>query len=510
MAASTGAEYLARLRREPREVYISGERIEDVTAHPATRRGAASLAGLYDMQHDPALKAEMTYTSPTSGEPVGLSFLPPRTRDDLARRHRMMRHWAERHHGYMGRTPDYLNSSLMAMAQAAEFFAGNDPRFGENIRRYYEHVRENDLCLTHTLINPQANRGASVDQQPDPYLPAGVLKETDAGLIIRGCRLLATLAPISDELVVFPSTVLRAGGEGAEKYAFAFALPCATPGLKFVCRESFDLGRETFDHPLGSRFEEMDAVVLFDDVLVPWERVFLYRDVERCNAAYGATNAVVHMAHQVLVKNVAKAEFLLGLVCLMIDTIAIEQFQHVQEKAAEIITYLETMRACLRAAEADAAVDQWGVMTPARPPIDVARNLFPKMYPRMVEIVQQLGASGLMAAPTAADFRHPAISADMHKFFQAARADSLDRVKLFRLAWDVACSSFGSRQVLYERFFFGDPVRMAGALYSTYNKAPAMQQVRAFLDRDFDRASFYPPTGTAEVAKGGVPPGDGV
>src|SRR5262249_39807385 len=157
-------------------------------------------------------------------------------------------------------------------------------------------------------------------------------------------------------------------------------------------------------------------------------------------------------------------------VCLMIDAIAIEQFQHVQEKAAEIISYLETMRACLRASEADAAIDQWGVMCPARPPVDVARNMFPKMYPRMVEIVQQLGASGLMAAPTAADFQNPATAEAAHKYFQAARLDSLDRVKLFRLAWDVACSSFGARQVLYERFFFGDPVRMAGALFQVYDK----------------------------------------
>ncbi len=500
MGARTGQEYLERLRSQRPEVYIQGERIEDVTTHPATRQGARSMAHLYDMQHDPALKAEMTYPSPTSGEPVGMSFLTPRTKEDLAKRHRMMRHWAEWHHGYMGRTPDYLNSSLMAMAAAADFFAGNDPRFGENIRRYYEYVRENDLCLTHTLINPQANRGAGVAQQPDPYLPAGVLAETDSGIVIRGCRLLATLAPLSDELMVFPSTVLRSGGEGADKYAFAFAIPCATPGLKFICRESFDLGRSHFDHPLGSRFEEMDAVVVFDDVHVPWERVFLYRDVERCNAAYGATNAVVHMAHQVLIKNVAKAEFLLGLVCLMIDTIAIEQFQHVQEKAAEIITYLETMRACLRAAEADATLDQWGVMTPARPPVDVARNMFPKMYPRMVEIVQQLGASGLMAAPTEADFQNPAISAEVHKFFQAARANSLERVKLFRLAWDVACSSFGARQVLYERFFFGDPVRMAGALYSTYPKEAAMARVREFLDRDFDPARFQPPADAARPA----------
>ncbi len=151
----------------------------------------------------------------------------------------------------------------------------------------------------------------------------------------------------------------------------------------------------------------MDAIVIFDDVTVPWERMFLFGDMERCNGCYGATDAVVHMMHQVAIKNIAKAEFLLGIILMMIETVAIEQFQHVQEKAAEVITYLETMKACLRAAEADAHLDSWGVMTPARMPLDIARNMFPKMYPRIVEIIQLLGASGLMATATEADFAGP-------------------------------------------------------------------------------------------------------
>jgi 4-hydroxyphenylacetate 3-monooxygenase len=483
MGARTGRQFLDGLRTAKAEIWLGGERIEDVTAHPATRNAAHSLARLYDMQHDPELQETMTYPSPTGGEPVGLSFLTPRTREDLARRRTMMKQWADYSGGMLGRTPDYLNSSFMAMAAAADYFSGDDPRHGENVRRYYEHIRERDLCLTHTLINPQANRSKGVGEQPDPFLPAGIVEENAAGLVIRGARMLATLAPFADEIAVFPSTVLKTGGPNVERYSFAFAIPCNTPGLRFLCRESFDLGRSGFDHPLGSRFEELDAVVVFDDVTVPWERVFLKGDVERCNGAYGATNAVVHMMHQVVVKNVAKSEFVLGLACLMVDTIQVDQFQHVQEKLAEIIANLELMKACLRAAEADAALDGWGVMTPARLPLDIARNVYPKMYPRMVEIVQLLGASGLMAIPAEADLRGP-VGGDVRKYLQAAKGDAEERIKLFRLAWDVACSSFGGRQELYERFFFGDPVRMAGALYSLYDKAPLMERVRQFLGRD--------------------------
>jgi len=310
-------------------------------------------------------------------------------------------------------------------------------------------------------------------------LPARVVKETDGGIVIRGARMLATLGPIADELEVFPSTVVRTGPEDAP-YTFGFVVPCGTPGLKFICRETFDLNRSHHDHPLASRFEEMDAVVVFEDVLVPWERVFLYGDPELANGAFGASNAVIHMAHQVMAKNIAKTEFMLGLVSLIVDTIAIEPFQHVHEKVAEVIIGLETMRALKRVAEADAQIDRWGMMTPARGPLDAARNLYPKLYPRFVEIVQQLSASGLMAIPTEADIQGP-IGPDIERFFTAARADARDRIALFRLAWDTAVSSFGSRQALYERFFFGDPVRMAGALFNTYDRKPYMERVREFI-----------------------------
>jgi 4-hydroxyphenylacetate 3-monooxygenase len=474
-----GTTVLDGLRENPREVYIEGELVRDVTQHRAFRNVLESLAHLYDMQHDPETRDDLTYISPDTGERVGTSFMQPRTRDDLLKRSRAMSIWARFSNGMMGRTPDYLSSSLMAFAAAKDYFSTSDERFGANVEAYYRHARENDLCLTHTLINPQANRSVGPGGQADPFLPARVVEEKDGGIVVRGARMLATLGPIADELEVFPSTVVKSGPEDAP-YAFGFVVPCSAPGLKFICRETYDLNRSKHDHPLGSRFEEMDSVIIFDDVFVPWERVFLYGDPELANGAFGATNAVMHMAHQVMAKNIAKTEFMLGLVSLIVDTIAIEPFQHVHEKVAEVIIGLESMRALLKAAEADAQLDRWGIMTPARGPLDAARNLYPKLYPRFVEIVQQLSASGLMATPTEADLHGP-IGPAIERYFTAARADARDRIALFRLAWDVAVSSFGSRQVLYERFFFGDPVRMAGALFNTYDKQPYMNRVREFI-----------------------------
>jgi 4-hydroxyphenylacetate 3-monooxygenase len=476
MAARTGRQVLERLKEHGPELWHRGERVTDVTTHPAFKNAVASLAELYDLQWDQ--QDVMLFQSPSTGDKVGRSYMIPRNLEDLESVTRMMSVWASHHHGMMGRAPDYLNRAISAYAGGAEFLARQGRQFADNIRNYHARLRENDLCLTHTLITPQANRAVGVAQQADPYLAARVKEETDSGIVLRGARMLATL-PMADEIMVFPSALLKNEVEDAP-YAFGLALSCDTPGLKFLCRETVDYGRSTYDHPLGSRYEEMDAAVIFDDVFVPWERIFLYRDVEICNEAYSKTGAIVNMSHQVAVKNVAKTEFLLGLAALMAYTIGIEIFQHVQEKIAEIWINLETMKALLRTAEVEAKIDEFGVMRPAWDPLDAARNLYPRLYPRMIEIIQQLGASGLVAAPTEADLRGP-LAEEIKRFYQAARADAHERIPIFRLAWDTALSAFASRQVLYERFFFGDPVRMAGALLKAHDMTPYMDQIRGFL-----------------------------
>ncbi|MDQ6898703.1 MAG: 4-hydroxyphenylacetate 3-monooxygenase, oxygenase component [Candidatus Dormibacteraeota bacterium] len=506
MSARTGAQYLEALNSSRRDVRVHGETVTaDVGRHPAFKGVAHAYAALYDLQHDERVKEVLTYPSPATGQPVGTSFRQPRTKADLAQRAEMMKLWSDRSLGLLGRTGDYLNSSVMAMAAAQDWFAQVDPGFGKNIRSYYEHVRDNDLLMTHTLINPQANRSQSAAAQRDPYQAAQILKETDSGIVIRGARMLATIGPIADEIVVFPSTVLQARPED-EPYSFAFAVSCDTPGLRFLCRESLDYGRSHFDHPLGSRFDEMDAVAIFDDVQVPYERCFMIRHPEVLTRGkmYSETGALAHMTHQVVLKDLAKTEFMLGLISLICDAIQIESFQHVQEKIAEVINTRELLRAVLRAAEADAELNQWGLMTPAWAPLNTARNWFPRTYPRLREIVWQLAASGLFGLPTEADTKGET-GVDVDRFLQAASLNGIDRVKLFRLAWDASASSFASRQEIYEFFFFGDPVRMAQALVGSYDRSEVKERVNAFLNTDGPLA----PLATSELLAGATAEGQG-
>ena len=478
MGARSGSNYLSSLKKLNAEIWLGGERVGEVTSHPAFRNCSRSIASLYDMQME--RPEQMTYRTDDGGR-SGMSFIQPKSIDEVRKRSRMMAAWANFSGGMLGRTPDYLNASIAAMAAARDFFAASDPRFGDNIANYYLEARKHDWCATHTLVNPRASRAQGWAGHADEELALGLVEKTGEGIIVKGARMLATLAPLSEELLVFPSTVLKAE-PAAEPFALAFAIPCNAKGLKFICRDSFDPGRSHFDAPLASRFEEMDCVVIFNDVMVPWERVFLCGDVARCNALYGETNAVVHMMHQVVVKNVAKAEFLLGLAARIAEVTDALSLPHVRERIAEMITTTETMRACLRAAEADAAADKWGITVPARPPLDTARNLFPKLYPRMVEIIQLNSSSHLMATPSERDFAS-AIKSDVEKYYPAAGADARERVALYRLAWDVAGSAFAGRQVLYERFFFGDPVRMASALVDATDLKPLTQRIKDFLNR---------------------------
>ena len=483
MPARTGQEYINGLKEHPREEWIDGERVEDVTTHPALRNGVKSVAALYDMQHDPELREEMTYASPTTGDPVGLSFMIPQTVEDLERRRNMMTRWAWASCGMMGRSPDFLNVIFAAWAGASDFFAQDRPEFKQNVSNYYEYIRENDLTLTHALLNLQRRRGASATDTVSEEVALTVVKETGAGVVLRGSRLLATLGPISDELAIYHAGNHRMDEE-AQRQSFALSIPCDTPGLRFLCRESFDVGRSHFNHPLGSRFEEMDATIFFDDVLVPWDRVFLLGNVDMCNRIGSATQSQGHSGHQVLTRCLVKAEFILGLADLMVETLGSGTVPHVQEQVAELITQRDILKACLRASEADAAPNQWGVMSPATAPLQAGRAQFGRtMYPRMVEIIQLLGTSSLMALPAEADFDAP-FAPQLNQYLATDTSNARDRTKLFHLAWDASCSSFSGRQVLYERMFGGNPLRNAMTLFNTYDKEPFRKQVRNFLDSE--------------------------
>ncbi|GGD09552.1 4-hydroxyphenylacetate 3-monooxygenase, oxygenase component [Pontibacillus salipaludis] len=480
MPAKTGDQYIERIRKAKNNVYIGGERVEDPTTHPSFKNVVKSMAHLYDLQYENPEK--MLYTSPTSGDKVGMTFMRPESIEDLIKRREAITEWAKATGGMMGRSPDYLNAEVMAMGTASDLFAEADPMFAENARNYYEYCRENDISLTHTLIHPQVNRAKAQHEQKDANNALHLVEKRKDGIIVDGIRLLATQGGITDEILVFPSTVKKSG-ELDDPYSLAFAVPNNTEGLKFISRESFDYGKNEWDHPLSSRFEEGDAIVSFENVFVPWERVFVCENSSICNRTFAETGAVVHMSHQVVSKNVVKTEFLLGIILQVMDAIGIDQFQHVKDKGTEVMLTLETMKSHLYKAEHNAKLDKWGTMTPDFEALNAARNWYPRIYPRITEIIRILGASGLMGIPSEADFQHEEIGPIINRAMQGKNLDGFERVQLFRLAWDATLSAFGSRQAHYEYYFFGDPIKMGMTYFDQYDKDPYKDFVQDFLNK---------------------------
>jgi 4-hydroxyphenylacetate 3-monooxygenase len=503
MAIRTGKQFLESLR-DDRQIWIDGELVKDVTTDRRFAGAAQSMAELYDMQHDPALRDKLTYPSPTSGERVGLSFIQPKTIDDLVRRRTMVKTWMDATCGMFGRSPDFMNINVTGYASANQEFGSKDKKFADNVWNYYVFARENDLSMTHTLINPQVDRSKPVEKQ-DKDLAAKIVKETDAGIIIHGARMVTTLCAYSHDCVVMPSTYLNNSKE-AEPYAFGFSVPTNTKGIRFICRPSVthQNAASAMDYPLSSRLDEGDAMMIFDNVLVPWERVFIHRDVEMCNGLYNRTGLMPQIMHQFSTKNLSKAEFMMGLAFAIAKSTKVDEHLHVQGMLAEMIQFTEFVRSCLRASEVDAAPNAQGIMTPAAMPLWTVRMMFPKMFIRMCEIVQTLGAGGLVAVPSYAELNGP-MKADVEKYFQSVNADSASRIKLFRLAFDAAVSSFSGRQQLYERYYSGDPVRLAGTLYQMYGKDTYMERVAQMLDdlerrqtRGTEGVSFRPKRQAAE------------
>ena len=479
MGIITGKEFINRLNLLNNEIWLDGERIEGkISEHPLLKGVIEAKASLYDLQHDPNLTEEMTFYSNEIQDRVGISFLQPKTKEDLIIRRKMIEHWAKKSNGMMGRSPDYLNTVIMSLAASAKLLENSENCFPNNIVALYKLAMKNDLSFTHTFISPQVNRAQFYISDSEEPISAKVVATTEDGIIVKGAKLLATQGGLTDEVLVYSN---NAGKFLDTEKTFSFSIPSNTKGLRFICRDSFVGGESFFNHPLSSQYEEMDSIVVFDNVLVPWNRVFYYMDNEKLETFY-KNNSFSHYAiHQVLTRQIVKTEFILGLVELLIRTINVKEYQHIQEKVSEIIIGLETLKALIEKSENDAQLDEFGYMRPNIHSLKIGSNIYPKLYPRLIEIIQLIGASGMITLPTEKAFQS-SIRPDLDLYLQGAFIPAEERVKIFRLAWDLTMSSFGTRQTQYERYFYGDPIRLSSELYSLYPKDKYVNRVKDYLN----------------------------
>jgi len=476
--ARTGEQYLEGLRGDEREIWLEGEKVTDPSMHPKLEGAAHSLAGLFDLQHqDPKT---FLMDSPDTGQPVNVTHIQPKTRQDLERRRIASKRIADATVGMMGRTPDYLNYTFACFAARVDVWArsGNDEG-ARNIVEYQKFMRDNDLSLTHTLINPQVDRSVAEADQVAGEVSLHKVEDTENGILVRGARMLATLAPFADELAVYPGSDLRLQDA---RYAICFSIPMSTPGLKFICRDSFSVQRDPWDYPLSTRFDEMDAVVIFDDVEVPRDRIFLDGDAKLHSEVITDSHWRAHIIHQAMTRAWSKLEFSFGLAHTLADLTGVNAFDHVQEKLGEIWSMEEMTRAGVIAAEAGSfqaeGTDDW---VPDERSFVALRGLMPKWVPRTIELIQLIGGGGFMATPSKADFESEEIRPYIDQYFQGRNAGAEKRVRAFRLAWDFVGSSLGGRGELYERFYLSDSFRMTALAYLLADKKHPSELVEQFL-----------------------------
>ena len=280
-----GTKHIASLR-DGRRIFIDGMCVDDHTHHPAFRNAIASAASLYDYQAQPQNLEKMTFTSPTTGNRVSRMWQLPTSLAELVERRQALEAWAELTCGMLGRSPDHVASCISGMYMGLDLFERHSGARASAVREYYEYARDNDLYLTYVIISPQADRSKSAGEQSDEFLVAGVCDEDTQGITIRGAKMLGTGCPLANEVFVGAIQPLK---PGEEKHSVTAMVPLNAKGLKILSRKSFEAhAPSTFDSPLSSSFDENDAVLFFDDVKVPWERVFVHNDVQLAQAQWHA------------------------------------------------------------------------------------------------------------------------------------------------------------------------------------------------------------------------------
>ena len=470
----TGAAYIASLN-DGRAVYVDGERVADVTTHPAFREAIRSAARLYDIAADPAMAERMTYASPTSGKPVLRAYQIPRSHEDLRAKRLASETWSEATYGLIGRTPDHVSGFFCGFAAAPEVFAAGGDDFARNVVNFYEHLRENHLWITYAIAPPQIDRSKPAHQQSDPTLHAGVVKETSAGIYISGGQQLATAGVLSDYLYLSCIHPLQPGDEN---YAIGVAIPMNAEGLRLYPRRPFALRADNaFDYPLSARFDESDSFVVLDNVFVPWERVFIHRNIEVCRDQWWRTPGHSYGNLQAQARYAVKLRFMMGLAKRMNEMTGNAAIPAVQVLMGELAALAHTVAAMLEAQETRASIDFNGVLWPCKETLYAVMALQSETNARMIDMIRELSGAAMISLPSSVrDFENPETARDMERFMRSGVSGARERVALMRMIWDFIGTEFGNRHQQYEKFYGGASFLVKQNMFRAYDftRASAM------------------------------------
>ena len=406
MPVRRGADYVRALR-DGREVWHAGRRITDVTAHSGFTGTIKTLAEIYDKQRQPEFRDIMTFEH--EGERISYSYLAPKNREQLALKRRNIESWSEQTLGQMGRYPEFVAELVVGLLDWTYLIERTNKQWAENARAYHRHASENDLCLTHALTDQYYDRTRRVSEQDDPDLILHVVGETKEGPVVRGLRTLATLAPISDEVLVYPN---RPRDPDEPDYAIAFAIPMNAPGLKIVCRDLYAEHADPERYPLTTRFDEVDAALIFDDVVVPWNRVFVYKDPQ---LLAGINYIHTWGQYSTMLRLVTKLESFLGIAQLLTQYAKRQSTPSSQILLSSLMQDIEILRSCIQAGELRGYTSPGGTWAPLLSPAYRVHSI--EASDRAERTMEGLLTSTLMLSGGASDLASEKIGPFIERYF---------------------------------------------------------------------------------------------
>lgn len=474
----TGREYLESLR-DGRVVYLNGEKIEDVTTHPAYRNSARSYARMYDALHDPETSKILTTTN-EFGDKTHKFFKTPTSPQDLLEARDAIAEWAKLSYGFMGRTPDYKASFIGHLNAFAHYYEG----FEENAKAWYKKAGKDVPFVNHTIINPQVDRSKPLHENKDVFVRA--VAEKDDGIIVSGAKMVGTAAAMTNFNFVANYGPMDLGG-GDVSHALIFFVPMYAPGLKMISRQSYELQAATngspFDYPLSSRFDENDAVIVLDHVFIPWENVLCYKNVEISNGFAPASGFIPRYTFHGCTRFAVKLDFMLGLLLKATEGAGTKNFRGVQAKIGEVVALRNMFWGLSTAMASDPDPGPNGLVIPNGYSSAAYRALAPLAWVKVKNIFEQVVAGGLIQLPSSSkDFLNPELKPYLDQYYKGTGISAEERVKLLKMVWDTIGTEFGGRHELYEVNYGGNHENINMEALFHLEATGAADRQKAFVD----------------------------
>lgn len=454
-------EYQDRLN-DSRSVWLNGVRVGNVADHPMTSGAVSAIATYYS---EISKYPDIHCATDRDGRVCARSLCPPSTKDELYSLRASYTAIAELSHGMLGRTPDFMNAAVMAIGSHSDALGqGLRADFAANAENYHSYCRAWQPFIAHAAINPQIDRTSSLSRAESAFAGVKVLNENADGITVSGAKMIGTLASIADEVLVFNMPGLS--GEDAD-FAVAFATPSGTPGLSMVSRKVLTHpDAAPSDYPLSHKADEVDSLLIFDEVFVPWERVLVYKDVAASNRFYDQTFCRNHTGLQGVARGLVKAEVVAGTALRLAEVIgAIPQSR---SALGEIASGLEVLRALVDRAVDTAELASSGVMTPGMAPIQAFRLTFPRQYASTLEFMRSLAPGSLLSSPQMRDLSGP-LGDLLTTGLSTNSVSAANRSVILALAWDLLGEGFGQRQLTYEYYHAGAPEIIARGQFDRYD-----------------------------------------